>query len=280
MTFDGIDLRSLSEDGWARLRGSRIALIFQDPKVRLNPVFSIGTQLAETIEIHHGMSRQESWSRMLALLREVGLPEAESKAYAYPHELSVGQAQRVMIAMALALEPELIIADEPTSALDATIQAQILNLLESQYQRDAGAVLLISHNLAIVAEMAKRVIVLYAGHVIEQASAEALFQNPFHPYTQGLIASMPQNQVPDKRMYSIPGRIPDAQDLPRGCRFHPRCDARKQYQLAICERETPELQLVEPDHHVRCWLYQSQGDHTAPFPEGPVATPDESMDAD
>jgi oligopeptide/dipeptide ABC transporter ATP-binding protein len=265
MTFDGIALHALSEKAWSAIRGPRIGIIFQDPKIRLNPVFTIGTQIAEIFEVHTDLEHGESWERMLTLLEEVELPDAERKAFAYPHELSMGQAQRVMIAMALALEPDLLIADEPTSSLDATIQAQILALIESQQRLKGTAVLLISHNLAVMAHLAHRVIVLYAGHILEQASVEALFQRPRHPYTQGLIASIPQKQPLAKRLHSIPGNIPDARDLPGGCRFAPRCEARRTYELAICKLQTPELREVRLGHDVRCWLYQSQSGHKAPL---------------
>ncbi len=265
LTFDGIDLRSLSEDGWADVRGSRIALIFQDPKIRLNPVFSIGTQVAEVIELHQGLDRHSAWEHMLTLLEEVEIPEAERKAYVYPHELSIGQAQRVMIAMALAIEPDLIIADEPTSSLDATIQAQILNLLLSQVRKRGAAILLISHNLAVMAQMAERIIVLYAGHALEVASSQHLFSKPYHPYTQGLIDAIPQHQQSGERLRSIPGSVPDARALPEGCRFAPRCEARKTFGLSICEEQTPQLKVVTPGHQVRCWLYHSGGDHEAPL---------------
>jgi oligopeptide/dipeptide ABC transporter ATP-binding protein len=265
ITFDGIALHALSDHAWPDIRGPRIGLIFQDPKIRLNPVFSVGTQIAEMLQVHKGLNHHEAWTCMLALLQEVDLPDVEGKAFSYPHELSMGQAQRVMIAMALALEPDLLIADEPTSSLDATIQAQILALIESQQREKGSAILLISHNLAVMAQLAQRVIVLYAGHVLEQASVEALFQSPRHPYAQGLIASIPQNQPLEQRLHSIPGNIPDARNLPGGCRFAPRCEARRAYELSICERQTPELLEILPGHSVRCWLYQSQSGHEAPL---------------
>jgi oligopeptide/dipeptide ABC transporter ATP-binding protein len=268
MTFDGIDLMSLTDEEWSALRGARIAMIFQDPKIRLNPVFSVGTQIAETLKVHKALSHREAWTSTLALLRDVDLPDAEEKAYAYPHELSQGQAQRVMIALALALEPDLLIADEPTSSLDATIQAQILALIKSQQRKKRAAILLISHNLAVMAQVAQRVIVLYAGHILEQASVKALFQNPLQPYTQGLIASIPQNQSLEERLHSIPGNIPDARNLPSGCRFAPRCEARLAYELSICEIQIPELEEISRGHAVRCWLYQSKGDHKAPLEPG------------
>jgi peptide/nickel transport system ATP-binding protein len=265
ISFDGIDLRTLSEREWSGIRGKRIALIFQDPKVRLNPVFSIGTQIAEIIELHLKLNRQEAWQRMLEILNEVGLAGVEDRALSYPHELSVGQAQRAMIAMALALEPDLIIADEPTSSLDATIQAQILALLKSKQVENRTTILLISHNLAVMAQFAQRVVVLYAGHVLEQAPVGELFERPLHPYTQGLIASIPQKQARETRLYNIPGSMPDGRDLPTGCRFAPRCEARAAYQLTICEDVIPSLEELPGEHRIRCWLYQSQAGHIAPL---------------
>jgi oligopeptide/dipeptide ABC transporter ATP-binding protein len=263
--FDGIDLLKLDEDHWEGLRGARIAMVFQDPQVRLNPVFSIGSQLAETIQVHQGLRRQEAWDRAVELLEMVDFPDAAQRAMAYPHELSVGQAQRVMIAMALAIGPELMIADEPTSALDVTIQAQILELIRT-YQAEAGtAVLLISHDLAVVAQLANRVMVLYAGHILEEAPTVSIFDRPYHPYTQGLIASIPYHQELGKPLKMIPGRIPDSRELPSACRFAPRCEARKKYQLEICEQEEPMLKTVTTDHKVRCWLYHSSVDHRAPL---------------
>jgi oligopeptide/dipeptide ABC transporter ATP-binding protein len=260
--FDGLALHALSDVEWSAIRGSRIAMIFQDPKIRLNPVFSIGTQIAEILMIHRGLKNRHAWTHMLELLQEVNL---EDLAYAYPHELSMGQAQRVMIAMALALEPDLLIADEPTSSLDATIQAQILDLIQTQHRERGTAVLLISHNLAVVAQLAHRVAVLYAGHVLEEAPVERLFQAPYHPYTQGLIASIPYHQQPGESLHTIPGSMPDARNLPPACRFAPRCEARETYELKICNRVEPDLRAIAPGHSVRCWLYHSQGDHHAPL---------------
>jgi peptide/nickel transport system ATP-binding protein len=260
--FDGLALHALSDAKWSAIRGSRIAMIFQDPKIRLNPVFSIGTQIAEILILHGGYTPRRAWAYMIQLLQEVNLADL---AYAYPHELSMGQAQRVMIAMALALEPDLLIADEPTSSLDATIQAQILDLIRSQQREKGTAVLLISHNMAIVAQLARRVVVLYAGHVLEQAPIETLFQTPHHPYTQGLIASIPYNQPLGENLHTIPGSMPDARDLPPACRFAPRCEARKTYGLEICDQVEPDLRVITPNHSVRCWLYHSRGDHHAPL---------------
>lgn len=273
ISFDGINLRSLTEEAWSEIRGARIALIFQDPKVRLNPVFSIGSQITELLQVHDQRPYKEAWERAIRLLEDVELADVEERAYAYPHELSMGQAQRAMIAMALALEPDLLIADEPTSSLDATIQAQILELIQSHQSRTGMAVLLISHDLAIVAQIAQRVVVLYAGHVVEEASVEDLYQQPLHPYTCGLIASIPYNQTLDEDLYSIPGSIPDPHELPGGCRFAPRCEARQKYELEICERLEPGLQPITPGHHVRCWLYHSHDGHTAPLKPGMLTVP-------
>ena len=170
-----------------------------------------------------------------------------------------------MIAMALALDPDLIIADEPTSSLDATIQAQILELIQSRQRHKGTAMLLITHDMAVVAKLAQRVVVLYAGHVLEQAPVDALYRHPLHPYTQGLIASIPHNQTLGESLYSIPGSIPDARELPTACRFAPRCQARRTYALEICDQQEPELRILAPGHSVRCWLYQSQGSHKAPL---------------
>lgn len=265
ITFDGLGLHSLSARDLSRVRGARIAMIFQDPKNRLNPVFSVGAQIAEVLQLHTGISGSEGWERAVALLREVDLPDANERAHAYPHELSMGQAQRVMIALALALDPDLIIADEPTSSLDATIQAQILALIQSRQHQKGMAVLLITHDMGVVAKLAQRVVVLYAGHVLEEAPVEALYRNPLHPYTQGLIASIPYNQNLGESLYAIPGSIPDARALPPACRFAPRCEARVSYGLEICEQQEPELGMIAPDHNVRCWLYQSQASHQAPL---------------
>ena len=277
ITFDGLGLHKLSERDLSRVRGSRIAMIFQDPKNRLNPVFSVGAQIAEILQVHQGLSGQAAWERTLALLKEVDLADANVRAHAYPHELSMGQAQRVMMALALALDPELIIADEPTSSLDATIQAQILELIQSRQRQKGMAVLLITHDMGVVAKLAQRVVVLYAGHVLEQASVDALYRHPLHPYTQGLIASIPYNQSLGESLYSIPGSIPDARDLPAACRFAPRCEARVAYGLKICDQQEPELCTIAPNHSVRCWLYQAQGNHEAPLRYSPAIGPQKSV---
>jgi oligopeptide/dipeptide ABC transporter ATP-binding protein len=221
--------------------------------------------LAETFDIHMELDKREAWSRAVELLRTVGIPDPEKKAYAYPHEMSGGQAQRVMIAMALALQPKILIADEPTTALDVTIQAQILDLMLNLRDQLGTAVILITHDLGVIAETADRVAVMYAGQIIEQAGVEQLFERPLHPYTQGLINSIPILGEAKERLDVIPGLVPNMINLPSGCRFSPRCRARTEYQLSICTNAEPGRQFVRPDHPVCCWLYQDGENHRAPF---------------
>ncbi len=265
ITFDGQSLLDLPERQMVDLRGSRISMIFQQPQSSLNPVFTIGSQIAEVLQLHQQMNREQASKRAVELLRTVGIPDAEGRARTYPHELSGGQAQRVMIAMALALNPQLLIADEPTTALDVTIQAQILDLMRDLSARWNTSVILITHDLGVVAEMAQRVAVMYAGRIVEQAPVRALFDRPLHPYTQGLIASIPVLGKVTDRLEVIPGSVPNLIDLPAGCRFAPRCQARLKYALTICTEQEPDLEDAEQGHRVRCWLYQSQGEHRAPL---------------
>jgi oligopeptide/dipeptide ABC transporter ATP-binding protein len=254
--FEGQNLLKLADDQLRALRGSQISMIFQQPQSSLNPVYTIGSQLAETFEIHTEYDRQEAWNRSVGLLRTVGIPDPEKKALAYPHEISGGQAQRVMIAMALALQPKILIADEPTTALDVTIQAQILELIMDLRDQLGTAILLITHDLGIIAETADRVAVMYAGQIIEQAKVPELFENPKHPYTRGLIESIPVLGEFRERLEVIPGSVPSMIALPAGCRFWPRCRSRVEQGLSICSEQEPAIVLVKPDHPVRCWLYQ------------------------
>ncbi len=256
--FEGQNLLTLDEAAMSHIRGNRISMIFQQPKSSLNPVFSIGDQIAEVFQVHQGLKKKQAWAEAIELLRLVGLPDPESKAHAYPHQLSGGQAQRVMIAMALALRPKLLIADEPTTALDVTIQAQIMDLILDLRTRFNTAVILISHDLGLIAEAADRVAVMYAGRIVEQAPVRALFAAPQHPYTQGLIASVPVLGRVQERLATIPGTVPNLVDLPPGCRFAPRCQARVERALRICSEREPDLLPIAPEHQVRCWLYQPE----------------------
>ena len=266
--FDGRNLLNLSDNEMVDMRGDRMSMIFQQPQSSLNPVFTVGNQIAEVFHIHATISKEAAWEKAVDLLRLVGIPDADEKARAYPHEMSGGQAQRVMIAMALALNPQLLIADEPTTALDVTIQAQILDLLRDLGKKMGTAIILITHDLGIIAEMADRVAVMYAGRIVEQADVRSVFTKPQHPYTQGLIASIPILGKQKDRLAVIPGVVPNLIGLPPGCRFASRCRAREEYELAICEEIEPELAEVGLGHSVRCWLYADHDGHTGPLRSG------------
>jgi oligopeptide/dipeptide ABC transporter ATP-binding protein len=265
--FEGRNLLQLSESEMTDMRGNRISMIFQQPQSSLNPVFKVGDQVAEVLQIHQNMGREESWERAVDLLRLVGIPDPDSKAHAFPHEMSGGQAQRVMIAMALALNPQLLIADEPTTALDVTIQAQIIDLMRDLRTRMGTSVILITHDLGVIAELADRVAIMYAGRIVEQSEIKAIFDKPLHPYTQGLIASIPVLGKIKDRLDVIPGSVPNLINLPEGCKFAPRCRARVEYGLTVCTEVEPDLIPILPKHTVRCWLYQSYEEkgHHAPL---------------
>jgi oligopeptide/dipeptide ABC transporter ATP-binding protein len=263
--FEGRDLLKLSEADMTRMRGDRISMIFQQPQSSLNPVFMVGDQVGEVLQIHKNMSRDASWDKAVELLKLVGIPDTAKKAKAYPHEMSGGQAQRVMIAMGLALNPTLLIADEPTTALDVTIQAQILDLIRDMRTRMNTSVILITHDLGVIAEMADRVAVMYAGRIVEETDVLQLFERPLHPYTQGLIGSIPVLGRMSERLDVIPGSVPNLVNLPPGCRFAPRCRAREEYNLEFCTRIEPSLDEIETGHDARCWLYQSTDDFKAPL---------------
>jgi oligopeptide/dipeptide ABC transporter ATP-binding protein len=263
--FEGQNVLELPIKDMVNMRGNRISMIFQQPHSSLNPVFKVGAQIAEVFQIHSEMSKNDAWNQAVGLLKVVGIADAEEKAHAYPHEMSGGQAQRVMIAMALALKPQLLIADEPTTALDVTIQAQILDLMLELRNQMNTSVILITHDLGLIAEMADRVAVMYAGQIIEQADILPLFKNPLHPYTQGLIDSVPVlGQVKDE-LAVIPGSVPNLIDMPTGCRFYPRCQARIEHNLEICTKVEPGLIPIDTGHTVRCWLFQDSNEHTAPL---------------
>ncbi len=259
--LDGTDLLKLSEEEMMKVRGNRISMIFQQPQTALNPVFRVGDQIAEVLSIHQDFGKEAGQKRAVELLRMVGIPDAERRADAFPHELSGGMAQRVMIAMALACVPELLIADEPTTALDVTIQAQILDLIMDMREKMGTSVILITHDLGVIAELAERVAVMYAGEIVEQAEVEELFDHPLHPYTQGLIGSIPILGKIKERLDVIPGSVPNLIDPPPACRFAPRCAARVQYGLKICTEVKPDLIDARKGHTVRCWLYESDEEH-------------------
>ena len=248
--LDGRELTALTEKEMARIRGCDAAMIFQEPMTSLNPVLTVGRQVSEALLIHSSMGADEARRRGVELFALCGIPEARSRYDAFPHQLSGGLRQRAMIAMALACEPSLLIADEPTTALDVTIQAQILDLMKSLRDRLGSAILLITHDLGVVAETCDRVNVMYAGRIQERATVFDLFERPGHPYTQGLLRSVPGGGARGQRLYAIPGMVPHLLRLPTGCPFHPRCERA----LPLCRREEPPLATVGEGHQVRCWL--------------------------
>ncbi len=247
--FEGKDLLSLSSEAMRGIRGARISMIFQEPMTALNPVFTIGNQIAEVLTTHRKLSPQDALDQAVGLLASVGIPAPEKRVHEYPHQLSGGMRQRVMIAMAIACKPSLILADEPTTALDVTIQAHILELL-GQIQEEMGmAMILVTHDLGLIAERAQEVAVMYAGRIVEQADTQELFARPLHPYTRGLMASVPRPGTGARaRLKAIPGSVPRLTDLPAGCKFQPRCDIKTER----CGSE-PELVELYPGHKVRCW---------------------------
>jgi oligopeptide/dipeptide ABC transporter ATP-binding protein len=269
--FDGKDLVKASEKEMMQVRGNRISMIFQQPQSSLNPVFRAGEQISEVLNIHQDFGREAGQKRAVELLKLVGIPQPDKRAESYPHELSGGMAQRVMIAMALACVPDLLIADEPTTALDVTIQAQILDLMRDMKQQLGSAMILITHDLGVIAEMANRVAVMYAGEIVEETSVNDLFDTPLHPYTQGLIGSIPVLGEIKERLEVIPGSVPNLIAPPPGCRFAPRCKARIEHNLSICTDNRPNLIEVSEGHKVRCWLFEDAEGHTAPMKSGKKA---------
>jgi oligopeptide transport system ATP-binding protein len=251
--FEGEDILGMSDEEIRSVRGNKIAMIFQDPMTSLNPVLSIYRQIAETLELHLGMSKSQSRQRSVELLKMVGIPNAEQRVDQYPHQFSGGMRQRVMIAMALSCNPKLLIADEPTTALDVTIQAQILDLMRNLQAEHNTALIMITHDLGVVAGMTDRVNVMYAGHVVETASTEELFGNPKHPYTVGLLNSIPRlDAMRKEKLDPIRGLPPDLIDLPDMCPFLPRCD----YAREKCEQQNPPLLDVNPAHRSACWFWE------------------------
>lgn len=250
--LDGKDLLKMSDAEIRSIRGGRMSMIFQEPMSALNPSMRIDRQMMETIMLHTDKGKEEARSHAADMLKKVGIPDPPRILKNYPHQLSGGMSQRVMIAMALSCDPELLIADEPTTALDVTIQAQILDLMKKLQKEAQSSILLITHDLGVVAEMCSRVIVMYAGKIVEEAPVSQLFNHPTHPYTQGLIASVPKLGSGVKVLPSIPGSVPDLASMPKGCRFAPRC----KYATDKCRAQEPELKTVGENQRCRCWLKQ------------------------
>ncbi|TYP78088.1 ABC transporter ATP-binding protein [Paenibacillus methanolicus] len=250
--FKDEDIAKAGESRMRRIRGEEISMIFQEPMTSLNPLLTIGDQIAETLRIHRKISKKDAKAHAVAMLKKVGIPRAEQIVNEYPHRLSGGMRQRVMIAIALCCEPELLIADEPTTALDVTIQAQILDLMKKLNEETGTAILMITHDLGVVAEMCQRVVVMYAGKVVEEGTVEEVFRNPQHPYTKGLIRSIPRMEDDVRRLYSIKGSVPLPGTIKQGCRFAPRCE----FAMDRCAAELPELVQSgeEAGHRSRCWL--------------------------
>ena len=259
IVFEGEDLITLPQERLRKIRGNKIAMIFQEPMTSLNPVFTIGAQIAETVELHRGMRRREAIAYTVEMLKKVGIPLPAQRVNEYPHQLSGGMRQRVMIAMALACNPRVLIADEPTTALDVTIQAQIMDLLKALQEEFGTSILLISHDMALVAETCDRVAVMYAGQVVEEGPVERMFRSPLHPYTSGLLQSIPRLRTVRSvskagKLPAIPGVVPNPADLPKGCAFAPRCPRA----MDICASEGPRLHKAGTGHEVRCWLYEEK----------------------
>jgi peptide/nickel transport system ATP-binding protein len=254
VVYEGRDLVALPPAQMRKIRGKEISMVFQEPMTSLNPVFTIGEQIAEAIRLHEGLGRRAAMDKTVEMLKIVHIPNPERRVKEYPHQLSGGMRQRVMIAMALSCNPKLLIADEPTTALDVTIQAQILELLNELKAKLGMAVLLITHDMGVIAETAQRVMVMYAGKVVEEAAVKELFKEPLHPYTQGLLRSIPRIDTAatqKKRLEAIPGVVPSLLHLPEGCRFAPRC----QFVKPMYTEKEPPLKAVKPGHKVACWLY-------------------------
>jgi peptide/nickel transport system ATP-binding protein/oligopeptide transport system ATP-binding protein len=253
--FEDANLLDLNLDEIRQIRGNAISMIFQEPMTSLNPVLTIGEQISEAIRLHQGVDRQEAWSKAVEMLQMVQIPSPDMRAHEYPHRLSGGMRQRAMIAMALSCHPRLLLADEPTTALDVTIQAQIVDLMERLKEEFETSIVLITHNLGLIAEMAKRVLVMYMGKVVEEAPTEDLFQEPLHPYTQGLLESIPwigkKLKTGRRQLQEIPGIVPSLLEIPEGCKFHPRCSR----VMNICRKEEPPL-VQKDGRRVLCWLWR------------------------
>jgi oligopeptide/dipeptide ABC transporter ATP-binding protein len=250
--FKGRNLLELEDSEMRKIRGNAISMIFQEPMTSLNPVFTCGDQIMEALILHQHLTKEQAKQRAIEMLRQVGIPGPEQRVNEYPHQLSGGMRQRVMIAMALSCNPALLFADEPTTALDVTVQAQILDLLRDLQKRFNMAIVVITHDLGVIAEMAERVVVMYAGKVQEDSDVHTIYKNPLHPYTLGLQKAIPRVHQDTGRLYVIEGTVPNPLDFPPGCKFHPRCPE----VMDKCRSQEPELVTITPGHKVRCWLHQ------------------------
>jgi oligopeptide/dipeptide ABC transporter ATP-binding protein len=256
ITFEGKDLLKMSNNEMRNIRGNKISMIFQEPMTSFNPVFTISDQIVEVFMLHQKMDRETATKKAIEMLAFTGIPAPERVAKSFPHELSGGMLQRAMISMALACNPKLLIADEPTTALDVTIEAQIIELMKDVKSKTGSSILMITHDLGIIAEMCDRVGVMYAGNIVELTDVKSIFHKPLHPYTIGLIGSIPKmNQKPGERLETIHGSVPNLIFPPTGCRFHPRCNKA----MDICKKEKPEMLETEPGHLVACHLYSKKG---------------------
>ncbi|GED61703.1 ABC transporter ATP-binding protein [Lysinibacillus fusiformis] len=256
INFNGKNLLAYKNKEMSHIRGNEISMIFQEPMTSLDPVFTIGNQMIEGIRRHQKVSKKDAWQKALQLLKEVGIANAEKVIAEYPHQLSGGMRQRVMIAIAMSNNPQLLIADEPTTALDVTVQAQILKLMMKMKEEHQSAILFITHDMSVVAETADRVMVMYAGQIVEEAPVRELFLNPQHPYTAALLKTMPSLETEVKRLPSIPGTVPPAYALPKGCRFAPRCP----HAMAQCHQDSPTIHYIQETHKVRCHLFTEKGE--------------------
>ncbi|MFD3155578.1 ABC transporter ATP-binding protein [Haloimpatiens sp. FM7330] len=254
--FDGKNVLELSEEAVRNIRGNEISVIFQEPMTSLNPVFTIGEQISESIILHEKLEKEKATKKSIDMLKLVGIPRAEKIIDCYPHELSGGMRQRAMIAMALSCSPKLLIADEPTTALDVTIQAQILDLMRNLKKKIGASIMLITHDLGVIAEMADYVVVMYAGKIVEKAPVVELFKNPIHPYTEGLLNSKPSINREQQKLYSIPGQVPNPINMPNYCYFYDRCEKR----CEKCKKGIPPLKKIKGRHEVACWLYDKEVD--------------------
>ena len=255
INFDGKDITSLSEEEMMSIRGNDISMIFQEPMTSLNPVFTVGNQIMESIMLHQKLDKKQARDKAIEMVKIVGIPRAEAIVDSYPHELSGGMRQRIMIAMALSCNPKLLIADEPTTALDVTIQAQILDLMRDIKQKTQTSIMLITHDLGVVAEMADYVVVMYAGKVIEEGPVNDIFKNPLHPYTRGLLKSKPVINQETDRLYSIPGQVPNPIGMKDSCYFHERCE----HCMEICKTQIPTIKYYDEQHKISCFLYDGEG---------------------